>query len=109
MFTLRCALENVADLYVNECQKIRLGLLKKEEGQIVFFFTLRGAYVKLRPTHSPRSMDRCDCFCFVLYFVLYFCVVYYILLLYLIVFYHLYRDVVHSFDWKSAVEHGGGF
>ena len=31
MFTLHCALGNVADLYVNECQKIRLGLLKKEE------------------------------------------------------------------------------
>ena len=36
MGTLHCALENRADLYVNECQKIRhyriaLDLLKKEE------------------------------------------------------------------------------
>ena len=34
MSTLHCALENGADLYVNERQKIRhiaLGLLKKEE------------------------------------------------------------------------------
>ena len=33
MGTLHCALENGADLYVNEQQKIRhaLGLLKKEE------------------------------------------------------------------------------
>ena len=32
--TLHCTLENGADLYVNECQKINtiaLGLLKKEE------------------------------------------------------------------------------
>ena len=33
MGTLNCALENGADLYLNECQKIpiALGLLKKEE------------------------------------------------------------------------------
>ena len=46
--TLDCALENEADLHVNERQKIAiaLGLLKKEEEcQIMIFFTSRGAYV----------------------------------------------------------------
>ena len=50
--TSHCALENGADLHVNERQKIRhyrLGLLKKEEEcQIAIFFTSRGAYVNLR-------------------------------------------------------------
>ena len=44
MSTLHCALENGADLYVNERQKIRLGLLKKE-CQMAIFFTSRGAYI----------------------------------------------------------------
>ena len=54
MSTLHCALKNGADLYVNERQKIRLGLLKNEEEErrrrmpIQDFFTSRGAHVKLR-------------------------------------------------------------
>ena len=50
MGTLHRMIENGADLYVNERQKtdtITLGLLKKEE-ECQFFFTSRGAYVKLR-------------------------------------------------------------
>ena len=46
MSTLHCALENGADLYVNERQKIRhyrLGLLKKEEEE-----------------RSRRRMPHCD-------------------------------------------------
>ena len=54
MFTLRCALENVADLYVNECQKIRLGLLKKEEGQIVIFFYFARCVSKITPDPLPQ-------------------------------------------------------
>ena len=106
MFTLHCALENVADLYVNECQKIRLGLLKKEERRRPnrdFFYFAR-CVRKITPDPLPQVDGQVRLLSFVLYFVLYFCVVYYILLLYLIVFYHLYIDVVHSFDWKSAVE-----
>ena len=48
-----CALENGADLYVNE--GIALGLLKKEEEEeerrmtnLDFFLLLAGAYLKLR-------------------------------------------------------------
>ena len=91
MGTLHCALENGADLYVNERPKIRhyrLGLLKKEEDEErrmpnSDFFTSRGANVNLR---------------------------------YIAIFYFarckrklaLYSDVIHSFDWKSAVELDGG-
>ena len=71
MGTLHCALENGADLYVNERQKIlhyALGLLKKEESMPngVFFYFAR-CVLKL----------------------------------------HYYSDVIHSFDWKSAIEHDG--
>ena len=44
MGTLHCALENGADLYVNERQKIQhyrtTGLLKKEECQISIFLKM---------------------------------------------------------------------
>ena len=40
MSTLHCALENGADLYINERQKIRMPNRD--------FFTSRGAYVKFR-------------------------------------------------------------
>ena len=58
MNTLRCALENGADLYVNERQKIRYHRARSAEerrrrkrrknAKSRFFFTSRGAYVKLR-------------------------------------------------------------
>ena len=56
--TLHCALENGADLYVNERQKIRRYRArsteerrrrkKKKNAKQRFFFTSRGAYVNLR-------------------------------------------------------------
>ena len=56
--SLHCALENGADLYVNERQKIRhyrarsteerRRRRKKKNAKSRFFFTSRGAYVKLR-------------------------------------------------------------
>ena len=83
--TLHCALENGADLHVNERQKIRhyrvrsteerrrrrrrRRIRKKKKNAKSGFFTSRGAYVNLR---------------------------------------YSYSDVIHSFDWKSAVEHDGG-
>ena len=75
MGTLHCALENSADLYVNERQKIRHYRARsteerrrKKKNAKSRFFTSRGAYVNLR----------------------------------------YYSDVIHSFDWKSAIEHDGG-
>ena len=59
MGTLHCALENGADLYVNECQKIRNYCIrsaeerrrrrrkKKNKNAKSRFFTSRGVYVKL--------------------------------------------------------------
>ena len=56
MGTLHCALENGADLYVNERQKIRHYRArsaeerrkKKKKNNKSRFFSSRGAYVKLR-------------------------------------------------------------
>ena len=55
MGTLHCALENGADLYVNERQTIRHYRARsteerrrKKNAKSRFFFTLRGAYVNLR-------------------------------------------------------------
>ena len=49
MSTLHCMLENGADLYVNECQKIRHYRARSTEERSrnakSRFFTLRGAYV----------------------------------------------------------------
>ena len=57
---MHCTLENVADLYVNEHQKIqhycamsteerrRIRRRKKKKNAKSRFFTLRGAYVNLR-------------------------------------------------------------
>ena len=71
MGTLHCVLENGADLYVNERQKIRhYRAGSTEEGRkrrrrkknaiITIFFTSRGAYVNVRYiamlyTHSIRN------------------------------------------------------
>ena len=52
MSTLHCALENGADLYVNERQKIRYYHARSAEERRrmpnLDFFTSRGVYVKLR-------------------------------------------------------------
>ena len=52
MSTLHCALENGADLYVNERQKMRHYRARSTEKRRRMpnhdFFTSRGAYVKLR-------------------------------------------------------------
>ena len=73
MGTLHCALENGADLYVNERQKIRKYSARyaeerrrRKKNAKSLFFTSRGAYIKLR---------------------------------------YNYSDVIHSFDWKSAIKH----
>ena len=67
MSTLHCTLENGADLYVNECQKIQhyhAGLLKKEEERRIpnRFFTSRGAHVNcaiiaMLYTHSIENLQ----------------------------------------------------
>ena len=58
MSTLHCALQNGADLYVNECQKIRhyhtrsteerRRRRRKKKNAKSLFFTSHGAYIKLR-------------------------------------------------------------
>ena len=57
MTTLHCTLENGADLYVNKRQKIRHYRARSTEERrkikaecqiVIYFFTSRGAYVKLR-------------------------------------------------------------
>ena len=69
--TLYCALENGADLYVNERQKIRVYrarcIEERRRSQIAIFYFARCA----------RKLA-------------------------------LYSDVIHSFDWKSAIKHDGG-
>ena len=76
MGTLYCMLENGADLYVNERQKIRHFCARSTEDRRRIrrrrmpnhdFFTLRGAYINCANS-----------------------------------------DVIHSFHWKSAIEHDGG-
>ena len=71
MNTLHCTLENGADLYVNERQKIR--------------------HYRARSTEERRRMPNRD-----FYFAWCVCKI------------ALYSDVIHSFDWKSAIEHDGG-
>ena len=68
MGTLHCVLENGADLYVNECQKIR--------------------HYRTRSAEKEGGMPNLD---FLLGAVR-----------------TLYSDVIHSFDWKSTIEHDGG-
>ena len=72
MGTLHCALENGADLYVNERQTI--------------------GHYRARSTEERRRKKNA----WVFYFAQ--CVRKLA----------LYSDVIHSFDWKSAVEHNGG-
>ena len=71
MGTLHCALENGANLYVNERQKIR-------------HYRTRSAEERRRMPKGIFYFARC------------------------VRKLALYSDVIHSFNWKSAVEHNGG-
>ena len=68
MSTLHCALENGADLCVNERQKIQHYIARSTEER------RREKNAKLREKN----------------------------------YFALYSDVIHAFDWKSAIEHDGG-
>ena len=74
MGTLHCALENGADLYVNERQEIRHYRARSAEER------KRKKYAKLRFFYFVRCVRKLV----------------------------LYSDVIHSLDWKSAIEHDGG-
>ena len=80
MATLHCTLENGADLYVNECQKIRHYRARStEEGR-----------------RRKKKKEEEECQIAIFYFAWCACKPV------------LYSDVIHSFDWKSATEHDGG-
>ena len=78
MGTLHCALENGADLYVNEHQKIGHYRARSTEER------------RIRRKKNNNAKSR------FFYFVR--CVHKFA----------LYSNVIHSFDWKSAVEHDSG-
>ena len=75
MNTLHCTLENGADLYVNEHQKIQHYRARSAEER------RRKKNVKSRFFYFARCVRKIA----------------------------LYSDVIHSIDWKSAIEHDGGF
>ena len=77
MGTLHCSLENGADLYVNERQKIR-------------HYRAKSAEERRKKTKKKNAKS------LFVYFAQ--CVRKLA----------LYSDVIHLFDWKSAVEHDGG-
>ena len=76
--TLHCALENGADLYVNERQKIQHYHTRSTEKRR-----------KIRRRRKKNAKSR--------FFYFARCVRKIV----------LYSDVIHSFDWKSAIEHDG--
>ena len=78
MSTLHCVLENEADLYVNECQKIR-------------HYRTRSTEERRRGRRKKNAKSRFFYFAQCIRKIV------------------LYSDVIHSFDWKSAIEHDGGF
>ena len=81
MGTLHCTLENGADLYVNERQKIRHYRARStEERRRRKRRRRRKKNAKSRFFYFARCVRKIA----------------------------LYSDVIHSFDWKSAVEHDGG-
>ena len=77
MSTLHCTLENGADLYVNEHQKIR-------------HLRARSTEERRRRRRKKNAKSRFFYFAWCVRKIA------------------LYSDVIHSFDWKSAVEHDGG-
>ena len=78
MSTLQCALENGADLYVNERQEIRHYRTRSTEERIK----------EKKKKKNAKSR----------FFYFTWCVRTIV----------LYSDVIHSFDWKSAKENDGG-
>ena len=83
MSTLHCTLENGADLYVNKRQKIR-------------HYRTRSAEERKKRRRRRRRKKKEECQIAIIYFAQ--CVRKLA----------LYNNVIHSFDWKSAVEHDGG-
>ena len=79
MGTLHFVLENGADLYINECQKIR---------------HYRARSTEERRKKKKKKEEECQ----IAIFNLVWCVRKIA----------LYSDLIHSFDWKSALEHDGG-
>ena len=79
MGTLHCTLENGADLYVNEHQKIRHYRVRSTEER-------RRRRIRRKKNAKSRFFYFARC----------------------IRKLELYSDLIHSFDWKSAVEHNGG-
>ena len=77
MGTLHCVLENGADLYVNERQKIR---------------DYRARSTEERRRGKRKRMPNRNFFYFA----------------WCVRKIALFSDVIHSFDWKSAIEHDGG-
>ena len=81
MGTLHCALENGADLYVNKRQKIQHYRAKSaEERRRRRRRRRRKKNGKSRFFYFARCVRKIA----------------------------LYSFVIHSFDWKSAIEHNGG-
>ena len=78
--TLHCALENGADLHVNERQKIR-------------YYRARSTEERRRIRRRKKKKNAKSLF---FYFTRCLSIV------------ALYSDVIHAFHWKSAVEHDGG-
>ena len=78
MGPLHCALENGADLYVNERQKIRYYRARSIEE--------RRRIRRKKKNAKSRFFYFTRCVCKSRY----------------------YSDNIHSFHWKSAVEHDGG-
>ena len=78
MGTLHCALENEADSYINECQVIR--------------------HYRVRSTGKKKKEDNEEEECSIAIFYFARCVRKL----------RYYSDVLHSFDWKSSIEHVGG-
>ena len=78
MGTLHCALENGADLYVNERQKIRHYRARSTEK--------RRRRIRRKKNDKSRFFYFARC----------------------VRKLELYSDLIHSFDWISAVEHDGG-
>ena len=77
---MHCALENGADLHVNEHQKIRHYRARSTEE--------RRRIRRIRRKKNAKSR----------FFYFAWCVRKL----------RYYSDVIHSFDWKSAIEHDGG-
>ena len=79
MGTLHCVLKNGADLHVNGRQKIRQYRARSTEER-------RRRIIRKKKNAKSRFFYSCGAYIKIV----------------------LYSDVIHSFDWKSAIEHNGG-